>query len=139
MFTKICLSAACIFAAFASNATDLVYVPTNPAFGGNPINGSVLLNNASTTNKHQAPPSAQSSLSQQQTPLQQFNSLLERSILNQLAAGAASKVSVAGKLVPGTIETASFSITIIDLGGGLLQVSTTDKATGVTTSFQVSQ
>jgi curli production assembly/transport component CsgF len=128
-----------VLATHAAGATDLVYVPVNPAFGGNPINGSVLLNSASATNKHQPPPTPTPAGAAQQSPLQQFNSLLERSILNQLAAGAASKISVAGKLVPGTVETASFSITILDLGGGLLQVTTTDKTTGVVTSFQVSQ
>lgn len=122
-----------------AGATELVYVPVNPSFGGNPINGSVLLNSASTTNKHQAPPPPTPAGMTQQTPLQQFNSLLERSILNQLAASAATKISVGGKLVPGTVETASFSITITDLGGGVLQVTTTDKATGVVTSFQVGQ
>lgn len=119
-------------------ATDLVYVPGNPSFGGNPINGSILLNSASATNKHPAPASA-STGALSQTPLQQFNSMLERSILSQLAVGAASKISTGGKLVPGTVETANFSITILDLGGGVLQITTVDKATGLSTSFQVSQ
>ena len=133
------LSAGLIIFSQSANATDLVYVPINPSFGGNPINGSVLLNSATSTNKHQAPARPGQNGLLQQTALEQFNSMLERSILNQLAAGAASKISVAGKLVPGTVETANFSITIIDLGGGMLQVTTTDKTTGVVTSFQVSQ
>jgi curli production assembly/transport component CsgF len=128
-----------VLMADGASATDLVYVPVNSSFGGNPINGSVLLNGASATNKHQAPAAQTPVGAAQQTPLEQFNSLLERSILNQLAAGAASKISVAGKLVPGTLETANFSITIADLGGGTLKVTTTDKATGVVTSFEVSQ
>lgn len=118
-------------------ATDLVYVPGNPSFGGNPVNGSILLNSASATNKHQAPASSSGALSQ--TPLQQFNSTLERSILSQLASATATKISVGGKLVPGTVETANFTITILDLGGGVLQITTTDKTTGLSTSFQVSQ
>lgn len=120
-------------------ATELVYVPVNPSFGGNPINGSILLNSAQATNKHTAPGTGSSPGFTQQTPLQQFNDMLERSILNQIASSAASKVSAGGKLVPGTVETANFTITIADLGGGLLQVTTTDKATGVSTSFQVGQ
>jgi curli production assembly/transport component CsgF len=127
--------------AFSANAlaTELVYVPVNPSFGGNPINGSVMLNSAIATNKHTAPASTSSSSPLNQTPLQQFNSMLERSILSQLASGATSKISASGKLIPGTVETANFSITIIDLGGGLLQITTTDKATGTSTSFQISQ
>ena len=65
--------------------------------------------------------------------------MLERSILSQLASGAAAKISANGKLIPGTVETANFTITIIDLGGGVLQITTTDKATGTSTSFQVNQ
>lgn len=131
---------ACMIISVASTATatDLVYVPTNPSFGGNPINGSVMMNSALSTNKHTAPASSsQSALNQ--TPLQQFNSMLERSILSQLASGAAAKISTGGKLIPGTVETANFTITIIDLGGGLLQITTTDKATGTSTSFQINQ
>jgi curli production assembly/transport component CsgF len=119
-------------------ASDLVYVPVNPSFGGNPYNGSVLLNSAQATNKHTAPSSSAGGFAQQ-TPLKQFNDMLERSILNQLTAAATSKVSAGGKLIPGTVETGNFSITIVDLGGGLLQVTTTDKVTGVSTSFQVGQ
>ena len=121
-----------------SVASEMVYTPTNPSFGGSPLNGSVLLNSALSTNKHTAPASSSSGF-KQQTPLQQFNELLERSILNQIASSATSKVSVGGKLVPGTVETANFIIAITDLGGGKLRVTTTDKVTGVSTVFEVSQ
>lgn len=120
-----------------ADASELVYTPINPSFGGNPTNGSILLNSAQATNKHKDP-SASSALGQK-TPLQQFNESLERSILNQLSAAAASKISGGGKLVPGTVETANFLIDIVDLGGGLLQVTTTDKVTGAASSFQVGQ
>ena len=121
-------------------ASELVYLPINPSFGGNPVNGAILLNSAQATNKHTAPSSTPISGGfTKQTPLQQFNDMLERSILNQIASSAASKVSGGGKLIPGTVETANFSITIADLGGGMLRVTTTDKATGVSTSFQVGE
>jgi curli production assembly/transport component CsgF len=120
-------------------ASEMVYVPVNPSFGGNPINGSILLNSAQATNRHTAPSANSASGYTPPTPLQQFNDMLERSILNQLASNASSKVSAGGKLIPGTVETANFTITITDPGGGLLQVTTTDKVTGISTSFQVSQ
>lgn len=121
-------------------ATELVYVPVNPMFGGSPINGSVLLNSAQTTNKHKDPSAQSASALLQKTPLQQFNDMLERSILSQLASAASSKISgPGGTLVPGTVETGNFRITISDLGGGLLLVTTTDKNTGASTSFQVGQ
>lgn len=35
-------------------ASELVYKPINPSFGGNPLNGSFLLGKASAQNKHKA-------------------------------------------------------------------------------------
>jgi curli production assembly/transport component CsgF len=42
-----------------------------------------------------------------------------------------------GKLQPGIVETGNFRIEIVDAGGGMLIVTTTDKTTGATTSFQI--
>ena len=124
----------------AALATEIVYVPVNPSLGGSPLNGAVLLNAAQAQNKHKDPDSALSASGQDKTPLQQFNDILERSILSQLASAATSSVIGSnGKLVPGTVQTGNFSINIIDLGGGLLRVTTTDKATGATSSFEVGQ
>ncbi len=61
-------------------------------------------------------------------------------MLSQLASAATSKLmGQDGKLVPGTFSTANFVITVTDLGGGVLRVTTTEKATGATTSFEVGQ
>ncbi|MDB5936347.1 MAG: curli assembly protein CsgF [Massilia sp.] len=122
-----------------THATELVYVPVNPNFGGAPNNAPGLLAIASATNKH----GFQSGLggsSLNQTPLQQFNQTLERMVLSQLASSAGSKLmGQDGKLIPGTFTTENFIITVTDLGGGILRVSTTEKATGVVTSFEVGQ
>ena len=125
-----------------ASATEMVYTPINPSFGGNPNNGVVLLNNASATNKHKDPASSLTSNSLlQKTPLQTFNDNLERAILGQLASSASQKLlgGTGGGLTPGTVETGNFTIRISDLGGGALHVTTTDKVTGVSTSFQVGQ
>jgi curli production assembly/transport component CsgF len=120
-------------------ATELVYVPVNPSFGGYPANGPNLLAAASATNKHTAGGLGGASPFDQ-SPLAQFNQTLERTVLSQLAAAATSKLTgMDGKLVPGTFSTANFIITVTDLGGGVLRVSTTEKSTGVTTSFEVGQ
>lgn len=121
-------------------ATEMVYVPINPSFGGNPQNAPGLLNSAQATNKHKAPVTTTISPYSQQTSLQQFNDMLERSILSQLSYAATSSVmGTNGKLTPGTVETGNFRIDIVDAGGGLLQITTTDKVTGGSTSFQVGQ
>jgi curli production assembly/transport component CsgF len=131
---------ACVLALWsaAACASELVYVPVNPNFGGSPSNGPNLLSLASATNKHGQTGLAGSPLNQ--TPLQQFNQTLERMVLSQLASAATSKLmGQDGKLVPGTFTTENFIITVTDLGGGLLRVTTTDKATGAVTTFEVSQ
>jgi curli production assembly/transport component CsgF len=118
-------------------ATELVYQPVNPAFGGSPLNGAVLLNNAQAQNKTKDPdaPSLHP-----KSALQQFNDTLQRSILSQLASAATSKVIGAdGLLVPGSVETGDFRISIVDTGDGMLTITTTDKTTGASTSFQVNK
>jgi curli production assembly/transport component CsgF len=117
-------------------ATELVYVPVNPSFGGSPLNGSVLLSAAQAQSKYKEPESALA----QKTGLQDFNELLERSILSQLASAATSSVlGTNGRLTPGTVQTGNFRINIIDQGGGALRVTTTDIVTGQTTAFEVRQ
>lgn len=36
-------------------ASQLIYTPVNPSFGGNPLNGTFLLNKAQAENNHQPP------------------------------------------------------------------------------------
>lgn len=120
----------------AVQATGLVYVPINPAFGGNPLLGTTLLATAEATNKHKDPASASSLLAK--TPLEQFNEMLQRSVLGQLSTAAVGGLmGSGGKLKPGSVETGDFRIDIVDAGGGVLTIITTDKTTGATTSFQV--
>jgi curli production assembly/transport component CsgF len=117
--------------------TELVYTPVNPSFGGNPLNSAMLLGVAQATNKHKDPQADSYGIGKQ-SPLDQFSDTLERSILSQLSAAAVSRVmGPNGGLQPGTVETGNFRITIVDAGGGVLTITTTDKVTGASTSFQV--
>lgn len=125
-----------------AGASPLIYTPVNPTFGGNPLNGSYLLNEAQATNTHTPSGGGGSDLGSlaPETPLQQFNDQLQSSILSQLAASAtASILGPNGALKPGIVQTSNFTISIVDAGNGLLNITTTDKQTGATTSFQVSQ
>lgn len=116
-------------------ASELVYTPVNPSFGGNPLNGSVLMNQATAQNKFK-----ESSTSTTQSSLEQFNSMLQSAILSRVSSAVTSSIVGAdGKLSPGVVETTDFSIAITNLQGGLLQIVTTDKRTGQTTQFQVNQ
>jgi curli production assembly/transport component CsgF len=61
-------------------AQQLVYEPTHPAFGGSPLNYQWLLSSAQTQNAFQA-----DRPSFRQDPLADFESSLQRQILNQLS------------------------------------------------------
>lgn len=146
MTTKPTLHLHCLALAVAcawtvpSSATELVYYPLNPSFGGSPLNGSVLLNSALATNKHEDPDLDNADMGiEERSPLQIFNETLERSIISRLATAASSKIvdPDTGQFVPGTLETDSFLINIVDLGNGYLSIKTTDKLTGGETTFQV--
>lgn len=121
-----------------ATATELVYTPVNPSFGGSPLNGAVLLNAAQAQNKTTDPKAMKSGASAQQTPLQQFNDILERAVLNRLVSAATSGVmGPDGNLKAGTVNTGNFTVEIVELGGGVMLVKTTDKVSGASTSFQV--
>lgn len=137
------LFAAAVVAALAAGAqaNPLVYTPVNPTFGGSPLNGPYLLNRAQAQdqNKDPAASSALNPLSSQ-SQLEQFNNALQQAVLSRVSAAVSSSIVGAdGKLIPGTVETQNFLITISDLGGGRIRILTTDKLSGSSTSFDISQ
>ena len=135
------LAVAASLLAQSAAATELVYQPINPSFGGNPLYGQYMLNSALATNKHKDPDlDINGSGLEEKSPLQSFNDSLERAILSRLATAASSKIIGAnGQFVPGRLETDNFTIDVADVGGGMLSITTIDKVTGAVTTFQVSQ
>lgn len=108
----------------ALHATQLTYTPVNPAFGGNPLNGSYLLQNASAQNDNNSgsgyvPPTA----------LERLASSLESRLMSQLFNDAAN----GGE---GYLRTNDFEIQVINEDGTLM-VHITDIATGETTVIEV--
>lgn len=135
---SVVLTSLMAFSAVSVQASELVYVPVNPSFGGNPLNGPVLLNQANAQNKFTEHSS--SSASTANSTLTQFNSMLQSAILSRVSSAVTSSiVGTDGKLTPGVVETTDFTISIVNLSPGLLQITTTDKTTGQTTSFQINQ
>ena len=121
----------------AAHATTLVYEPVNPNFGGNPLNGVNLLNEANAQNKYKDPSVSDLGTGSQST-LDQFNTQLQQAILSRVASSISSSiVGSDGTLHPGTINTGNFSISITQVSGNNLQVTTTDKTTGASTTFIV--
>jgi len=73
-------AAGLLFSAQGAFADEMVYQPVNPNFGGNPLNGSFLLNQALAQNDHKEAESA--------IPSSLSNSLeaqLERALVNRLS------------------------------------------------------
>ncbi len=62
-----------------ADAQDFVYEPTNPAFGGSPVNYSWMMNSANSQNKFQRSGSGFS-----RDPLANFEESLQRQVLSQL-------------------------------------------------------
>lgn len=62
---------------FCTSATEIIYTPINPSFGGNPLNATMLLSKAQAQNKHKAP-------SVEKGYAEQFQETLERTYLNQM-------------------------------------------------------
>jgi curli production assembly/transport component CsgF len=71
---------------FVSHARSdqLVYVPVNPTFGGNPLNAAGLQANASAQNQTKAP------TTQPLTRLEQFQNQLESAILGRISSNVIS-------------------------------------------------
>jgi curli production assembly/transport component CsgF len=138
VFRSVALACASLAMVGAVDATTLIYQPVNPNFGGNPANGVNLLNEANAQNKY-TDPSLSSSGATSQSTLDQFNSELQQAILSRVATSVTNSiVGPNGTLQPGTISTGNFTIAITAVTGGNLQVTTTDKTTGATTTFIVS-
>lgn len=111
------------------NATELVYAPVNPTFGGNPNNAPGLLNVATAQNGFKAPT---------KSPIETFNANLQSSILSKLASSATSTIfGGSAPLTPGSYDTLNYIIKITDSGGGDVTITTTDKESGATASFTV--
>ncbi|WP_444896279.1 curli assembly protein CsgF [Microbulbifer sp. EKSA008] len=116
----ICAVAICIFSCSVF-ATELVYTPVNPSFGGNPLNGNYLLNNASAQNSKKDPDAKNSPYSDSSS-LDRFTDTLESRLLSQLLTDV-------GNGNDGTLVTDDYIVNIVDIDGELT-ITITDAVTG---------
>ncbi len=120
---------ACAALAGPCSATELVYTPINPLFGGNPNNAPGLLAQANAQNGYKAPV---------RSDLEAFNENLQRAILSRLSSQALTNLfGKNSNLVPGSYDTGAYTITVTDIGNGILKIDTTDKSTGSVVTFEV--
>lgn len=80
---------ALVLAAMAGQvqAQQFVYEPKNPAFGGNPMNYSWMLNSANTQNQHEATRDPRLA----RDPIEDFQASLQRQVLSQLTRDIARR------------------------------------------------
>ena len=110
-------------------ATELVYTPINPSFGGNPLNGTWLLNNAQSQNDYDDPDLKSRSSVAGTSALERFTSQLQSRLLGQLL----DNISTGNT---GSLSTDSFIVNVID-DSGALSIEVTDRATGEVSEIQV--
>ena len=113
----------------AAQATELVYTPINPSFGGNPLNGTWLLNNAQAQNDHDDPDLKSRSSVAGTSALERFTSQLQSRLLGQLL----DNISTGNT---GSLSTDSFIVNVID-DSGALSIEVTDRVTGEISEIQV--
>ncbi|MBB5212438.1 curli assembly protein CsgF [Microbulbifer hydrolyticus] len=127
--TAITLGSCVVLVGTSAFATELVYEPRNPNFGGNPLNGNYLISNAQSQDDHKDPDRPED-LYKQPSALDRFTDSLETRLLNQLLTDVGNGNS-------GELITDDFIVQIVD-NDGVLTVLVTDRATGDTSEIVVS-
>jgi curli production assembly/transport component CsgF len=126
-----CLLGLLLATALPAPASELVYAPVNPNFGGNPLNGSYLLNNAEAQNKYKDSSARSRSAFKTPTALDRFVSSLESRLLSELL----NDISAGNT---GSLHTDLFDILITqDPDSGELLIQITDNQTGEITEITV--
>jgi curli production assembly/transport component CsgF len=116
------------------SADELVYQPINPAFGGNPLNGNWLLNNAQAQDTFEDPDTRSSPDLARQSDLDRFNETLERIVLSRIATQLSEKF-LEGEA--SFLETQNLLITTTTNPDGSTTITTTDKITGQVTEVVI--
>lgn len=127
--------AACLAALpVAGLATELVYTPVNPSFGGNPLNGNWMASSAAAQNLTEDP-----NQPQPKDQLEQFKDQLQRAVLGRVASSVSGALfdETSRTWIEGTQTFGDFQISVTPFGTNQVQVVITDTVTGSSTSFTV--
>lgn len=120
-----------LFGPLQAGATEMVYAPINPSFGGHPNNAPGLMSIAQAQNGFKAPIA---------TPLETFNLNLQRAIMSRLTSQA--MIAIFGTdttVVSKSYDTGAYTIAMNeDTTTNTLTITTTDKTSGAVASFEIS-
>lgn len=109
------------------HATELVYTPVNPSFGGNALNSAHLFGVANAINDYKAPDDGSSI--EGESSLERLANSLQSRLISQLLADV-------GNGNTGQLETDEFFLNIVDNNGALI-VQIVDKVSGESTEIKV--
>jgi curli production assembly/transport component CsgF len=124
--------------ACAASASELIYTPLNPQFGGNPLNSAALQFEANAQK-----PNAPVTSVTQQSSAQQFMQMLQSQLYASLANSVASAITGVSAQDAGTIKlnTMTVSWSAGSCGGGVsgtcMNITMTDTGTGQITTISV--
>jgi len=112
-------------------ASELVYTPINPTFGGNPLNASQLQYTATAQKPN---PPASSTASTQQSTTQQFLQMLQSQLYASLANAVSTAITGTNAQAAGTIKLDNMQVSWNTIGGQK-QITMTDFTTGQVTTI----
>jgi curli production assembly/transport component CsgF len=117
------LVGAIFMCAGSAQATELIYTPVNPSFGGSALNGSFLLNKAQAQNDN--------SRGNDKDFVTRFQESLERNIINTITRGVAD-----GDITDGTYDTGDFRVVVSPTVNGVM-LTITNILTGEVTVIEM--
>lgn len=136
----VCLArGACLFFLTISSsfASQLVYTPVNPSFGGSPLNGPYVLGQASANNyKFLQNPATKQSAQNGPNSIQLFQQEITSSLLSQIATQVGQEIIGENARNSGTFNL-NGEIIQFNRNGGQVNIDITDAATGGKTNIQI--
>ena len=115
-----------------ANATELIYTPVNPSFGGSPFNWSGLLQSATLQNKFKE----ERPVRVPKTALERFTEQLEYSVFSRMANRIVNAAFGEDTLQPGEYVFGNYKISVTTDASGITTIIT-EISTGNTTTIQI--
>lgn len=119
----------------AVSASQLIYTPINPNFGGSPFNGQFLLNQAVLQNQYTALP-PQTNNNNSPSAAQSFSQRIENALLSQAATQLANQILGPNALPSGSFSSDGTTISWVTVNGEVT-ITIVDGSTGGTTTITI--
>ena len=124
-----------LLSSYSVCASQLVYTPINPNFGGSPFNGPFLLNQATLQNQYSALPKP-SSPQKNPSAAQSFAQRIENALLSQAASQLAGQILGPNALPSGSFSSNGTTISWQTINGEVT-ITIVDGSTGGTTTITI--